>query len=279
MILDLTKGITETDQYKAFKFPGGEIHFKSKIPLNDIVRVNTRLNSSDDILLLCIVIDTIEKEGPHYLSVYIPYMPYQQADMNFSEGECFSLKTITRILNTLLVAEYKIYDPHSSVSPALLKNCESISNNEYIAEVIKEINDPNLILLSPDAGAYKKIYKLAEKIEFKGEIAQANKSRSISSGHIDSIELSKQDFEGKNVLIIDDICVGGRTFVELSKKLKERNIGKLYLAVSHGIFSNGFEELSKHFEKVFTTNSRTDAYTTDMFGKVPQSFLSIHKII
>lgn len=283
IILDLTKGLIETPQYSAFKFPGGEIHFKFKGSEeylkhisndgNKAIRILVRLNTSDDIILLAIVIDTIRKEGKldQTIEVFIPYMPYQQADRNFGVGECFSLKTICNFLNSLDVNEYQIFDPHSDVSAALLDS-KVIPNYEFIKSVLNNFDiDP--ILLSPDAGAYKKIYKLADAIGFKGEIASANKSRSLSTGNIDSLELSRQDFEGKDVLIIDDICIGGRTFTALAEKLRERNVGKLYLAVSHGIFSNGFEELKKHFDKVFTTNSRTNNH----FGS--GSFVTYYKII
>ena len=50
--LDLTKGFGITPNYKLFKFPGGEIHFKLKIEIKESVRITTRLNTSDDILAL-----------------------------------------------------------------------------------------------------------------------------------------------------------------------------------------------------------------------------------
>jgi ribose-phosphate pyrophosphokinase len=58
-------------------------------------------------------------------------------------------------------------------------------------------------------------------------------------------------------LIVDDICDGGGTFIGLAAELKNKNAGKLYLAVSHGIFSKGFDSL-KCFDKIFTTNSFKD---------------------
>jgi len=284
LTIKLTNGITDNDQYKAFKFPGGEIHIKFKIDFSskdyeyDDFYIITRLNSSDDIMLLVLTVDTLKKDWPdRKINVFIPYMPYMQADRDFSTGECFSLKTITNIFNALPVDRYTLYDPHSEVSPGLLKNCRVVDNSSYISSVMLSLPE-NVVLLSPDAGAYKKIYKLADKIKFKGEVASANKSRSISSGNIDSIELSKQDFEGKDVLIVDDICIGGRTFVELAKKLKERNVGKLYLAVSHGIFSNGFTELSQYFERLFTTNSRKDEYIPKDHAMLDESFVSVYNI-
>lgn len=291
--IDLTKGLSDNAQYKAFKFPGGEIHVKFKdafvnmantlaVSPNESFQIVTRLNTSDDILFLVIAVDTLKKDWPTInVEVVIPYMPYQQADRDFSVGESFSLVSIVRILCSIPVDKYTLYDPHSDQSAGFFrfgdKKVEVIDNSAYIQQVILKLNDPNLILLSPDAGAYKKIFKLADKIQFKGEVASANKSRSISSGNIDSIELSRQDFEGRNVLIVDDICVGGRTFVELAKKLKQRNVGLLSLAVSHGIFSNGFSELEEQFHSIFTTNSRKDDYGIDF--ELSDKFLNVIPII
>lgn len=298
VLLNLKSGICETSQYKAWKFAGGEIHLK----LKDVQQydsdhhfvINTRLNTSDDIMFLILMVDTLKKtwgddtDLPLHITVYIPYMPYQQADRDFSVGECFSLKTITTILNSLPINKFIVYDSHSDVTPALLKNCTVRDNHSYIESIVKKTpkGEENLVLLSPDAGAYKKIFKLADAIQFKGEVASANKSRSISTGNIDSVEISKQDFEGRDVLIVDDICIGGRTFIELAKKLRERNAGDLYLAISHGIFSNGFVELAKYFTGVYTTNSRRDTY--DLYnGKeaitvgdiIPNNFLKVVPII
>jgi ribose-phosphate pyrophosphokinase len=64
----------------------------------------------------------------------------------------------------------------------------------------------------------------------------------------------------KNFVICDDICDGGRTFIEIAKAIqdvrpKEIFNDKIYLCVTHGIFSAGFEELEKYFTAIFTTNS------------------------
>lgn len=288
MKLNLTKGVTETEQYKAFKFPGGEIHFKLTHPFaselaysepHSFLDVDCRLNSSDDIMLLAIALDTIAKDYDNLVRVFIPYMPYQQADRDFSEGESFSLITMVKMLDVMPFHSVAIFDPHSDVTPALLSMNGSVSvidNQEYIKSAIASLtsfknNDAyeedehhwnahrDLVILAPDAGAYKKIFKLTEAIGFKGRVEVANKYRNTEDGTI-QVRLSVDDFEGKDVLIIDDICVGGRTFVELAKLLVQRNTGNLHLAVSHGIFSNGFEDLEHYFQNIYTTNSIKDDY-------------------
>jgi ribose-phosphate pyrophosphokinase len=69
------------------------------------------------------------------------------------------------------------------------------------------------------------------------------------------------DHYSKNLIIIDDICDGGRTFLNIAEEIKKaqpERTGKIYLVVSHGIFSAGFDELSKHLDGIYCSNSYSD---------------------
>lgn len=58
--------------------------------------------------------------------------------------------------------------------------------------------------------------------------------------------------QGDDILIVDDICDGGATFLKIAKELPNTN---LYLYVTHGIFSKGLGDLSRYFIKIFSTDS------------------------
>ena len=71
------------------------------------------------------------------------------------------------------------------------------------------------------------------------------------------------EIKSKNFVICDDICDGGRTFIEIAKAIRnirpEEVFGdNIYLVVTHSIFSAGFEELEKWFTGIYTTNSVKD---------------------
>lgn len=261
MILDLTKGICETAQYKAWKFPGGEIHVKIKGIIADYVNIKVNLTDSDAIIFLALIVDTVRKSNPKVeLNLFIPYMPYQQADRDFGIDECFSLKTICNFINSMNFNKVIVFDPHSDVTPALLNSCTVMDNSSFIKDTLYHWMDQyqgktyqkDLIILSPDAGAYKKIFSLCEKIGFKGQIECCAKSRNHETGE-KTIIVPKFD-ENKDVLIIDDICLAGGTFLGIANQIKN----KCYLAVSHGIFNNGIDHLLKRFEMIYTTDSRCD---------------------
>ncbi|MEL6720431.1 MAG: phosphoribosyltransferase family protein [Bacteroidota bacterium] len=80
----------------------------------------------------------------------------------------------------------------------------------------------------------------------------------IKTGQLSDFQVYANDLNAKNCLIVDDICDGGRTFIGLAEALKHKGANRLYLAVSHGIFSYGFEELNNHFEHIFTTDAFRD---------------------
>lgn len=132
----------------------------------------------------------------------------------------------------------------------------------------------NFYLISPDAGSNKKIYDLAKSIGYDGEIIRCDKLRDIPTGQIIETIVYKNDLGGKDAIIVDDICDGGKTFIELAKVLKEKNVGKIYLVVTHGIFSAGFDSLGEYFDGIYCTNSVKDI--TD--GTIVNTF-SRHKTI
>jgi ribose-phosphate pyrophosphokinase len=117
----------------------------------------------------------------------------------------------------------------------------------------QEILNKNLALVSPDAGAEKKTRDIAMRlstIEKKLDVFYATKIRDTLTGNITSTDI-QGDLNGRNLIIVDDICDGGQTFIELAKVLKNRGAEDVYLYVTHGIFSRGLAVLKNHFKKIF----------------------------
>ena len=260
MILNLDKNFNpfpnkEAILYENFTFSGGEPHIKIKSDLTklDKVIVSHRINSFNDLGLLLVTIDAIKRMNVDNIEVFIPYFPGARQDRVMIPGEPLTVKVYANILNNSGVNNVTIYDPHSEVTPALLDNCTTIDNHSFIEHVVKEL--PNdLLLISPDGGALKKIYKVAAHLK-NYEVIECGKTRDVATGKLSGFKVSVDDLKNKPCLIVDDICDGGGTFLGLADELKRKNAGDLFLAVSHGIFSKGTEHLLEKFERIFTTDS------------------------
>ncbi|WP_025740552.1 ribose-phosphate diphosphokinase [Aquimarina pacifica] len=247
----------ESIAFEAFVFNGGEPHIKIlDQSLGDEVTITHRINSFNDFGLLLITTDALRRMGIRFIDVFIPYFPAARQDRVMIAGESLSVKVYADILNAQNYNKITVFDPHSEVTPAVLDNVEVINNYDFVKKCLETIGE-EVILISPDGGALKKIYKVSE---YLGGIAvvECSKKRDVKTGKLSGFRVYEEDLEGKHCVIVDDICDGGGTFIGLAKALKEKNAGKLSLVVSHGIFSKGLEVLGEDFDTVFTTNSFRD---------------------
>lgn len=247
----------EEIKFQSFTFSGGEPHIKivQDFDVNRKVTITHRLNSFNDLGLLCVTVDALRRMDVKIIELFIPYFPAARQDRVMIPGEPLSVKVYADIINAMQLNKVFVFDAHSEVTPALLNHSTVIPNYTFIKEVLNRIGQ-NVKLISPDGGALKKIYKVSE---FLGgvEVVECSKSRDVKTGKLSGFKVYNDDLEGMDCLIVDDICDGGGTFVGLAEELKKKNAGKLYLAVSHGIFNKGFEVLNC-FDGIFTTNSFKD---------------------
>ncbi|MBS1636681.1 MAG: ribose-phosphate pyrophosphokinase [Bacteroidetes bacterium] len=251
------------------KFAGGECHVKFLKEFNDTdkVRINTRLNSSDDIMNLCLAVDALRNMYVGYIEVFIPYIPYARQDRIMVVGEPLSVKVFAGIINSLNLNRVIVFDAHSDVSVALINNCTNITNHAMVRHFLDVLNLRDFVLVSPDLGAYKKVDKLASKLDYKGRIATGIKVRDLSTGQIIKSDVNTDDLKGKACVVVDDICDGGRTFIELGTALKAKDAGELYFIASHGIFShNALDRLKEAgYKSVCSSNSISNIVETDFY--------------
>jgi ribose-phosphate pyrophosphokinase len=229
------------------------------------VQIKARLNNFRDLELIVCATKSLRNLGVKDIHLYTPYFMGARSDRQFEEGSNNYLKdVICPIINSLSFESVTVLDPHSDVLEACLNNFRKESNINLVYFTMNHLRPLGIAddyaLVSPDAGASKKIYKIAEQIGYKGDIITCSKSRDVNGDLTDDTVVPWILKEAsKDLIIIDDICDGGATFINIAKTARDEGyIGKFYLVVTHGIFSKGFEELSKYFDGIYCTNSYSD---------------------
>lgn len=233
-------------KYEYFKFPGGELHFNfngSRDDLDDLDRVIivAEIMGSDDIMLLCLMADYFECD----VHLQLLYTPYARQDRKTSSTEPFSFKTFARIINSCGFKTVKVFDPHSDVTPALINNCKVV--NRFLTSH-SYINDVDIIV-SPDAGAMKVNNEVCKHHHLDHIVA--TKVRDVQTGDITETQVhANSNLKGRRLLILDDICDGGKTFIELAKVLRKYEPASIGLFVTVGIYSKGIEVLEPYFDSI-----------------------------
>ena len=185
------------------------------------------------------------------------YVPYSRMDRDI-EGYMFSLKYFCQFINSLKFSTVYVADVHSNMTLGLL-NCV-IEKNLYFTINPLLIMEHIDYILYPDLGAAK---RYSEKFKFSVPYFCANKQRNLQTGEIIGFELINcPDIKDKNILIIDDLCVKGGTFMAAAQLLSQNGAKNISLYVTHcetQIF-NGDILKSPLINKVFTTHSILNDY-------------------
>lgn len=264
---------------RVFTFAGGE----SQVVLPDAfiaeagsvasVRINAWLRTADAVMQLLLLTDAVRRVMPNIpLHLNMPYVPYARQDRVCNPGEALSAKVFCNLINAQAYASVVIADPHSDVVPALLDRVSVVDASVMLAEVLRQPTFARgVTLLAPDAGARKRVQQLAKKLEVE-HVAFADKVRDTKTGRISGTSVSS-DLPNLPILVVDDICDGGRTFVELGKALAEVSSQPRYLYVTHGIFSKGFEELNLYYQRIFTAYNWNQSSLNDKLTTITQGAL------
>jgi ribose-phosphate pyrophosphokinase len=143
-------------------------------------------------------------------------------------------------------------DLHSDVASALLNNLVHQDLTYCATRSIPVEAFKNAVLVSPDAGAMKKVLKLGKQSGCRVEVA--TKERDCMTGSIKNTTYNGGHIGSQDFIIVDDICEGGWTFTELAKILKNYTDGNIYLYVTHGIFSKGYKVFDNLIDGIYTYN-------------------------
>jgi ribose-phosphate pyrophosphokinase len=249
------------------RFPGGETH-----PLIDPAvaswqhaRLTAVLKNGDDVMELLLVTDALRRlNNDLVIDLYLPYLPYARQDRVANAGEAHGLKVMTDLINDQYYHTVTVLDPHSNVSEALLNDLRVVPLEKIIKRAYQNTDWTQVVLVAPDQGATKKVEALAKALRCPN-VVQAVKKRDTLTGKITDTQILPfpPEYLAYDWLVVDDICDGGYTFLQLGALLKFRGEshpgvdvkGGCRLWITHGIFSKGYDELRNQFRSIKTTNS------------------------
>lgn len=246
-----------TLEYSVLIFSGGEVHVR--IAESDdtpglIFEITARLHGSVEIMELLMLTDAVRRmsRGAR-VRLVCPYFPYARQDRVCAPGEALSLRVVADLINAQNFESVEVWDAHSDVAGAVLDRVILVPALHFVRQLDLLATADKPILVAPDAGALKKVSSIAKSIGTQW--VRADKSRDPVTGEITGTVVYSEHVGQRDFLIVDDICDGGRTFIALAEALRPLTEGRVYLYVTHGIFSAGYEALTAAIDGIYTANS------------------------
>lgn len=254
------------------RFPAGEVSpdlrgfgFLDKLE-RDYNTIIWHFESTEEVFILAQIVDAIRgidrglfRAG---ISLFVPYFPFSRQDRRVNTGESNSLRIICDVINSLNFKTVTTYDAHSLMLSAYLNvELNDLKQEHLFANhsLVSLLGD-KILLVSPDQGAAKKTIKCAEELKSRLsgdrdiQILQCLKTRDINNGNVSALKIfyEGQDFTDYHIIVVDDICDGGATFISIANELDRLRIngrGRI-LYTTHGIYSKGQEVLRERYDLI-----------------------------
>lgn len=238
-------------ELEAFQFPAGEwsVRGTETVPARSHVMVVVCGTDSDDIMAAGVIIRWAKRAG-HRASLLLPYLPAARSDHDAVMG----VTTYADVVRSFGADAIVAIDPHSPIA------CEAYGPSVHLIDhtpfVVSQAriwagNDLAGIIAADKSGSMH-AQRAADALGVP--MFQALKVRDPQTGRLSHFECEDLPTEGK-LLVVDDICDGGGTFVGLAS-VAEVPAERLGLWVTHGVFSGtALETLPKHFGLIACTDS------------------------
>lgn len=260
-----------SDYHALIEYPDGQKSVRllldklnNKVP----VTINCRIKNFAELEVLYCLCNALVKNDFHIELVNYIYLFGMRSDRAFNPGEPNYFRDV--IAQALRGGNIRILFPHNDIVRQHL-NAQLIPCLGYSFEEAFDISALSPVYLWADQSAdyLKQSINLthSHKSSIFGSFEKKRENGQVKTiGLADSVRERLKSLNATcPIVIMDDLCDGGGTFIAEAQYLRDVGIkNPLYLFVGHGLFTKGLEPVLAHFDKILCTNSYQDINHKDV---------------
>ncbi len=206
------------------------------------------------IMELLLMIDALKRASARRITPVIPYFGYARQDRKDKPRSPISSKLVADLLTTAGADRALIVDLHAPQIQGFFNiPVDHLFASPVLVSYFREMNLPNLTVVSPDAGGVERARFFAKKMD--SALAIVDKRRI----EMDVTEVMHVigDVKGRSCLILDDIIDTAGTLVKTAEALLENGASSVYACATHPVLSGpALDRISRSpIEKVVVTNT------------------------
>ena len=238
-------------------FPDGETFVK----INDNIRGRdvfiiqpTCPPTNQNLMELLILVDAARRASAARITAVIPFFGYARQDRKDQPRVPITAKLVANILVASGVNRVLTMDLHAQQLQGFFDiPVDHLHAMPVMVDYIRNLNIPNLIVVSPDVGGVKMASAYASALGTRLAIVvkQRKSATETEASHIIG------DIQGKNILIVDDLTETAGTITGAARILRENGALDIYAGISHTILTDLAVERLKgsDLKELITTNS------------------------
>ncbi len=224
-------------QTKMVCFSDGEIHFQllENVRGADVFLVQpTSYPVETHIMELLIMIDALKRASAGRITVVMPYYGYARQDRKDRPRVAITSKLVADLLEKAGANRALLVDLHAAQIQGFFNiPVDHLFASPVLVGYFRDLNLPNLTVVSPDAGGVERARFFAQKLGVP--LAIVDKRR--TDINITEVMHVIGDVQGRTCIILDDIVDTAGTLTKTVEALQKNGATDVYACASHAVLS------------------------------------------
>jgi len=242
---------------KIQRFADGEVYFQllENVRGADVFVVQPTCFPVDQHLVeLLIMIDALKRASAGRITVVMPYYGYARQDRKDRPRVAISSKLVADLITTAGAHRALFMDLHAAQIQGFFNiPVDHMFASPVLVSHFRELNLPNLTVVSPDAGGVERARHTATKLGCPMAIVDKRRT----DINVTEVMHIIGEVEGQTCIIVDDIVDTASTLVKTADALLDQGALGVYACASHAVLSGPAIEriANSRLEQLVVTDS------------------------
>jgi ribose-phosphate pyrophosphokinase len=192
---------------------------------------------NDNFMELMFWIDALKRASAQAVTAVIPFFSYAQGDKKDEPRVSIRARVCADALEAAGADRVLTMDLHSPQIQGFFRiPVDHLDGRAVLTSHIRDLGLDNLVICSPDVGFAKNAVAFGKDLGCPTVIGSK-----VRTDHSETVEIHEiiGDVRGRNVVLVDDFTITGRTLITMADALIENGAKDIYAAVSHAVLSKG----------------------------------------
>ncbi|MHC4875176.1 MAG: ribose-phosphate diphosphokinase [Planctomycetota bacterium] len=192
---------------------------------------------NDNFMELLFWIDALKRASAQAVTAVIPFFSYAQGDKKDQPRVSIRARVCADALEAAGADRVLTMDLHSPQIQGFFRiPVDHLDGRAVLTSHIRRLGLDNLTVCSPDVGFAKNAVAFGKDLGCPTVIGSK-----VRTDHSETVEIHEiiGDVKDRNVVLVDDFTITGRTLITMAEALIENGAKGIYAAVTHAVLSKG----------------------------------------